>query len=53
MFELPKRALEVRDQVSDFFQQRILPNNGLWREQAAAGQALPEIEQTLRAEAKA
>ena len=52
MFELPKRALEVRDQVSDFFQQRILPNNGIWREQAAAGQALPEIEQTLRAEAK-
>ncbi len=53
MFELPERALQIRDQVDDFFQRRILPNNSLWLEQAAAGQAQPEIEKTLRAEAKA
>ena len=53
MFELPERALQIRDQVDDFFQRRILPNNSLWLEQAAAGQAQPEIEKILRAEAKA
>ena len=43
----------MRDQVNDFFQQRILPNHELWCQQAAEGQATPEIEKTLRAEAKA
>ena len=53
MFDLPQRAVEVRDQVNDFFQRRILPNHELWCQQAAAGQATPEIEKALRAEAKA
>jgi len=53
MFELPARALEVRETVEAFFNERILPNNRLWMEQAAAGHASPEIEQTLRVEAKA
>jgi acyl-CoA dehydrogenase len=52
MFELPSRALEIREQVEDFFNQRVLPNNVLWREQAQAGQAVPEIETQLREEAR-
>lgn len=52
MFELPPRALEIRDQVNDFFTARVLPNNALWREQASAGQAVPEIETQLRGEAR-
>jgi acyl-CoA dehydrogenase len=53
MFELPQRALDVAEQVEHFFQQRVLPNNKLWEQQARAGQAIPEIQQTLRKEAKA
>jgi acyl-CoA dehydrogenase len=53
MFELPRRALDVADQVESFFQQRVLPNNKLWEQQAHAGQAIPDIQQTLRKEAKA
>ena len=53
MFELPQRALDVAEQVEHFFQQRVLPNNKLWEHQARAGQAIPEIQQTLRKEAKA
>ena len=53
MFELPQRATDVADQVDKFFQQRVLPNNKLWEQQAGAGQAIPEIQQTLRDEAKA
>ena len=53
MFELPQRALNVAEQVEHFFQQRVLPNNKLWEQQARAGQAIPEIQQTLRKEAKA
>jgi acyl-CoA dehydrogenase len=53
MFELPQRALDVAAQVEDFFQRRVLPNNKLWEQQARDGQAVPEIQQTLRAEAKA
>ena len=53
MFELPQRATDVADQVEKFFQQRVLPNNKLWEQQAGAGQAIPEIQQTLRDEAKA
>ena len=53
MFELPQRAIDVATQVEAFFQQRVLSNNKLWEQQARAGQALPEIQQTLRAEAKA
>ena len=52
MFELPQRAIEVRDQVADFFNSEVLPNNQLWRRQARAGQALPEIESELRAKAR-
>lgn len=53
MFELPQQALDVAAQVEDFFQRRVLPNNKLWEQQAKDGQAVPEIQQTLRAEAKA
>jgi acyl-CoA dehydrogenase len=53
MFELPRRALDIADQVESFFQQRVLPNNKLWEQQAHAGQAIPDIQQTLRKEAKA
>ena len=53
MFELPQRALDVAEQVEHFFQQRVLPNSKLWEQQARAGQAIPEIQQTLRKEAKA
>jgi hypothetical protein len=53
VFELPQRAIDVATQVEAFFQQRVLPNNKLWEQQARAGQALPEIQQTLRTEAKA
>lgn len=52
MFELPQRAIEVATQVESFFQKRVLPNNKLWEQQASAGQAIPDIQQTLRAEAK-
>ena len=52
MFELPQRATDVAAQVEAFFQQRVLPNNKVWTQQAHAGQATPEIQQTLRAEAK-
>ncbi|XOV89883.1 MAG: acyl-CoA dehydrogenase family protein [Pseudomonadota bacterium] len=53
MFELPEKAHQVRAQVEQFFHDRILPNNHLWTDQARAGQPVPEIEQALRAEAKA
>ena len=53
MFELPRRALDVADQVERFFQRRVLPNNKLWEQQARAGQAIPDIQHTLRKEAKA
>ncbi len=52
MFELPAKALEMRDQVEDFFNRRVLPNNRLWIEEAARGQAIPDIERQLRREAK-
>jgi acyl-CoA dehydrogenase len=52
MFELPKKALETRDQVEKFYNDRVLPNNRLWNEQAHAGQSVPDIEIELRAEAK-
>ncbi len=53
MFDLPAKALSVRDQVEAFFDARILPNHALWLQQAAEGQPIPDIEKTLRAEAKA
>ncbi len=53
MFELPEKAHQVKAQVEQFFLDRILPNNHLWTAQAHAGQPVPEIEQTLRAQAKA
>jgi acyl-CoA dehydrogenase len=45
-------AAEVRDAVESFFQEKILPNHHLWLEQSET-QEEPEIERTLRAEAKA
>ena len=52
MFDLPAKALGVRDQVEAFFDARILPNPALWQQQAARA-TIPDIEKTLRAEAKA
>lgn len=46
MFELPQRATDVAAQVEAFFQQRVLPNNKVWTQQAHAEQATPEIQQT-------
>jgi len=53
MFELPDKAIQVRDEVETFFNARVLPNNKLWVEQARSGQSTPDIERQLRAEAKA
>lgn len=53
MFDLPPRAIDIRDQVERFFNTRILPNNGLWHEQASTGVAVPEIQRQLSAEARA
>jgi acyl-CoA dehydrogenase len=53
MFELPDRAISIRNQVQDFFNSRILPNNALWKEQSEAGQSVPDIEKTLQQEARA
>ena len=53
MFEPPKRAIEVAAQVEAFFQRRVLPNNKVWEQQAQAGQAVLDVQRTLRAEAKA
>ncbi|MCH9674860.1 MAG: acyl-CoA dehydrogenase family protein, partial [Gammaproteobacteria bacterium] len=52
MFELPERALRVRDQVDEFFHQRILPNNQRWHDEAVDGAYEPAIERELREEAK-
>ena len=53
MFELPPRAAEIGDQVEAFFNERVLPNNRRWQEEAAAGQANPEVERELAREARA
>ena len=53
MFELPSRALQLRDQVAQFFNERVLPNNSLWHAQASTGVAEPEIERQLKIEARA
>ncbi len=52
MFELPYKAIKVRDEVEAFFKARVLPNNKLWRDQARAGQSIPDIERQLRTEAQ-
>jgi acyl-CoA dehydrogenase len=52
MFELPRKAVEARNQVEKFFNERVLPNNRLWNEQAHAGQSVPAVENELREEAK-
>ena len=52
MFELPNKAIQVRDEVEAFFNARVLPNNKLWVDQARAGQGIPDIERQLRADAK-
>ena len=41
MFDLPSRAIEIRNQVEAFFNDRILPNHKLWQSQADAGEAVP------------
>jgi acyl-CoA dehydrogenase len=53
VFELPARALQLRDQVERFFNTRVLPNNPLWHAQASTGVAEPEIERQLKSEARA
>ncbi len=53
MFELPVKAVEIRDQVEAFFNEYILPNHHTWQAQAAGGQAIPEIEKSLSEKAKA
>ena len=53
MFELPNKAIQIRNEVETFFNARVLPNNRLWVEQARSGQSTPGIERQLRAEAKA
>ncbi|MEO2177358.1 MAG: acyl-CoA dehydrogenase family protein [bacterium] len=52
MFELPVRALEIKAQVESFFEERILPNNKIWIEQATSGQPIPAVELELREEAQ-
>ena len=52
MFDLPQRAFDIAAQVESFFQQRVLPNNKLWEQQAKSGHPVPDIQQALRAEAK-
>lgn len=52
MFDLPRRAIDIAAQVESLFQQRVLPNNRPWEQQAKSGQPVPNIQQTLRAEAK-
>ena len=51
-FALSEQAQGVTDAVSALYQQHILPNNSLWREQSAAGAEIPAIETELRARAK-
>ena len=53
MFELPNKAIQVRDEVEAFFNARVLPNNKLWVDQARAGQGIPDLDRQLRADAKA
>lgn len=53
MFELPDKAIQVKNEVEAFFNARVLPNNKLWVDQARSGQSTPDIERQLRAEAKA
>ncbi len=52
MFELPSKAIDVRNQVENFFLSRILPANRIWHEQASRGQEVPDIERELQREAK-
>lgn len=51
MYTLSEQAQAVATAVEAFYQDKILPNHHLWLQQAQT-QAQPEIEQTLRAEAK-
>jgi acyl-CoA dehydrogenase len=52
MYEVSPEAIAVREAVEAFFNEKILPNHHLWLEQAES-QEEPDIERTLRAEAKA
>lgn len=53
MFEMPQKATKVRQEVEVFFNERVLPNNRLWNEQAHEGQSVPDIEKSLAQEARA
>ena len=53
MFDLPPKALTVRDQVKAYFDTRIPPSAKLWQKQVSEGQPVPEIENILRSKAKA
>ncbi|MBT5204811.1 MAG: acyl-CoA dehydrogenase, partial [Gammaproteobacteria bacterium] len=52
MFSLPQKAADIRSEVENFFNESILPNNQLWHEQNQQGQAIPDIEKTIRQKAK-
>jgi len=51
-FAVSDEAQSVTDAVARLYSQKILPNNGLWKQQAAAGAEIPAIETELRVEAK-
>ncbi len=52
-FPISEDARSVQEAVQLFYQTRILPNNLLWQKQSNAGAEIPQIESTLRDEAKA
>ena len=53
MFDLPPKALTVRDQLKAYFDTRIPPSAKLWQKQVSEGQPVPEIENILRSKPKA
>ena len=52
MIELPQQEIDTAAQVESFIQRRVLPSNRLWKRQAKAAQAVPDILRVFRAEAK-
>ena len=51
-FAISDDAQKVTDAVASLYAQQILPNNPLWKQQAAAGAEIPAIEHELRMQAK-
>ena len=51
MFEIRPEAQNVQDAVASFFNEKILPQHGVWQAQSK-DQEQPDIEKALRAEAK-